>query len=317
MTCCMFVCRMLGIARAEVSDEEMDKRFKSTFCWATVAFDGVHHLSHTHEGSTISAVYYSQTPPGSGDISFDDPRGPRPPFDGPLPHQLTRETMHTTHYILHTTLNTLYTTHYSDFMECIFEHEHAGRLVLPAKAGEMILFPSWIMHEVQAFSQASLAYELLTLEHTCAREISFFFTVLGSDSEVPCVCRVLWFFVAFAFGSRCCCCDREYEGHTRTRARARQIDRQRKTVRKPDSHTEVSQTDRERQVDRQRRQIDLQIDRYERTYGSMHLMTCPVLLLSRCCRRLDIHPEFPSRATCQVKHHLHGSAICYDDPRIP
>lgn len=75
------------------------------FCWATVAAEGSFHMSHTHPRHLISGVYYSRIPAvSSGSIVFEDPRGPRWPFDG--------------RYIHH-----------------------------PAP-GELILFPSWLVHQV-------------------------------------------------------------------------------------------------------------------------------------------------------------------------
>jgi len=74
------------------------------FCWVGLTYEGMYHLSHTHPDSMLSAVYYSRTPPGSGPIVFDDPRGPRFPFDG--------------------------------------RHIHEVR------AGELLVFPSWLVHEV-------------------------------------------------------------------------------------------------------------------------------------------------------------------------
>lgn len=64
------------------------------FCWATVARDGSFHMSHTHPDHMLSGVYYSRVPEsGAGSLVFDDPRGPRWPFDGryihvPAPGQL-------------------------------------------------------------------------------------------------------------------------------------------------------------------------------------------------------------------------------------
>jgi hypothetical protein len=54
---------------------------------ATISYEGLYHLQHTHPDSLVSGVYYSSTPEGSGSIIFDDPRGPRPPFDGRYIHQ--------------------------------------------------------------------------------------------------------------------------------------------------------------------------------------------------------------------------------------
>lgn len=72
--------------------------------WATVHKEHMSHEAHLHPGSVLSGVYYVKVPPGSGEISFFDPRGERPPFG----------------------------TRYS---------------VMPCE-GDVILFPSWLVHEV-------------------------------------------------------------------------------------------------------------------------------------------------------------------------
>lgn len=77
---------------------------KKLFCWCTISSEGNYHLSHTHPGHSLSGVYYSRIPIGSGSIIFDDPRGPRMPFDGRIVHH-----------------------------------------PLP---GEILIFPSWLVHQV-------------------------------------------------------------------------------------------------------------------------------------------------------------------------
>ncbi len=60
----------------------------SMFCWASVSRDGNSHLSHTHPSTLLSGVYYSRIPSsGAGSLIFDDPRGPRWPFDGRFIHR--------------------------------------------------------------------------------------------------------------------------------------------------------------------------------------------------------------------------------------
>lgn len=83
---------------------DREEKVEHIFCWVGLTLEGMYHLSHTHPDSMLSAVYYSQTPPSSGAIVFDDPRGPRPPFDGKLMHAV--------------------------------------------KTGELLVFPSWLVHEV-------------------------------------------------------------------------------------------------------------------------------------------------------------------------
>jgi len=48
--------------------------------WATVHNDCVSHLPHSHPNQMVSGVYYVKVPKDAGNIVFDDPRGPLPPF---------------------------------------------------------------------------------------------------------------------------------------------------------------------------------------------------------------------------------------------
>ena len=75
--------------------------------WATVHYNGISHLTHTHPNSLVSGVYYVQVPEDNyGLLLLEDPRGPFPPFDNRvkiqphtgdivifpswLPHQVTQ-----------------------------------------------------------------------------------------------------------------------------------------------------------------------------------------------------------------------------------
>ena len=84
--------------------KEEPPRTQPIFCWATVAAGGNYHLSHTHPENMLSGVYYSRIPAHAGTIIFDDPRGPRWPFE--------------------------------------------GRYIHTPSAGEIVLFPSWLVHQV-------------------------------------------------------------------------------------------------------------------------------------------------------------------------
>ena len=106
---------------------------EEVFCWATIGFDGLFHFSHTHGDSAVSGVYYSQ---------------------------VTLITL--------ITLIALITQHYSHIywrnITDIQVPSGAGALVLSdprgprppfdgrfihqPSAGELILFPSWLSHEV-------------------------------------------------------------------------------------------------------------------------------------------------------------------------
>ena len=76
--------------------------------WATAHEHCTTHSPHCHAGELVSGVYYVTLPKESGSISFDDPRGPLPPFD--------------------------------------------NREVIHPSEGQMILFPSWLMHAVSPTS---------------------------------------------------------------------------------------------------------------------------------------------------------------------
>ena len=85
-----------------------------------------------HQESAVSGVFYVSVPPLSGPISFDDPRGMRPPFA-------------------------------------------ANRLVHYPSAGELLLFPPWIVHgfvesKAGMAGQPRLAETRGSLEHGLALE---------------------------------------------------------------------------------------------------------------------------------------------------
>jgi hypothetical protein len=48
--------------------------------WATVHRDCVFHSTHSHGENVMSGVYYVRVPDNGGRITFEDPRGPFPPF---------------------------------------------------------------------------------------------------------------------------------------------------------------------------------------------------------------------------------------------
>jgi uncharacterized protein (TIGR02466 family) len=85
-----------------------------TDCWVNVMPRTVVHGLHLHPLSTISGTYYVQTPRGSPGIKFEDPRLDR--FMAAPPRRA----------------------------------DAANRpwVVLPAEAGNVVLFESWLRHEV-------------------------------------------------------------------------------------------------------------------------------------------------------------------------
>ncbi|MEI6204202.1 MAG: TIGR02466 family protein [Enhydrobacter sp.] len=87
-----------------------------TDCWANVMPAGVAHSLHLHPTSFISGTYYVAVPKGAGALKFEDPRLSRqmaaPPRRGDAP--------------------TAFRAHVS----------------VAAKAGDVVLFESWLRHEV-------------------------------------------------------------------------------------------------------------------------------------------------------------------------
>ncbi len=91
-----------------------------TDCWVNIMPFRAAHTSHLHPLSTISGTYYVQTPPGCAGLKFEDPRLDR-------------------------------------FMAVPPSHSSArgparGWATLPAQTGHVILFESWLRHEVAASS---------------------------------------------------------------------------------------------------------------------------------------------------------------------
>jgi len=87
-----------------------------TDCWVNVMPRGVVHGLHLHPLSTISGTYYVSTPKGSPGLKFEDPRLDR--FMAAPPRLLTART------------------------------DNRPWVVLPAEAGMLVLFESWLRHEV-------------------------------------------------------------------------------------------------------------------------------------------------------------------------
>ena len=87
-----------------------------TDCWANVMPAGVVHSLHLHPTSFISGTYYVEVPRGAGALKFEDPRlglhMATPPRRADAPKSF---------------------------------HSFVS---LPAKAGDILLFESWLRHEV-------------------------------------------------------------------------------------------------------------------------------------------------------------------------
>jgi uncharacterized protein (TIGR02466 family) len=87
-----------------------------TDCWANVMPAGVVHSMHLHPTSFVSGTYYAAVPKGAGALKFEDPRLSRhmaaPPRRADAPERF---------------------------------RSFVG---VPAKEGDLVLFESWLRHEV-------------------------------------------------------------------------------------------------------------------------------------------------------------------------
>ncbi|MGE0762683.1 MAG: TIGR02466 family protein [Bdellovibrionales bacterium] len=65
--------KVVGFAKANEWDMQ-GRRLCMTDCWINVMPNLVHHGLHLHPQSLISGTYYVQLPKGSGALKFEDPR---------------------------------------------------------------------------------------------------------------------------------------------------------------------------------------------------------------------------------------------------
>jgi uncharacterized protein (TIGR02466 family) len=94
------------------------RRLAMTDCWVNIMGEGAAHGSHVHPLATVSGTYYVAVPGGAPGLKFEDPRLER-------------------------------------FMAAPPRLRHARRenqpwVVVPARSGVLILFESWLRHEVPA-----------------------------------------------------------------------------------------------------------------------------------------------------------------------
>jgi uncharacterized protein (TIGR02466 family) len=87
-----------------------------TTCWANVMHANTHHSGHIHPLSVISGTYYVSVPPGSPAIKFEDPR---------LPGMM-----------------------HSPPKRASARSENRTHVEVPAQPGTLVLFESWLRHEV-------------------------------------------------------------------------------------------------------------------------------------------------------------------------
>ncbi|MCC6137458.1 MAG: hypothetical protein IT287_02415 [Bdellovibrionaceae bacterium] len=90
------------------------KALRMTTCWVNIMPKGAIHTSHNHPQSIISGTYYVQMPPKSSALRFEDPR---------YPFYMSRPALRT-------------------------ESKNQVNQSLSAVPGDVILFESWLRHEV-------------------------------------------------------------------------------------------------------------------------------------------------------------------------
>jgi uncharacterized protein (TIGR02466 family) len=100
------------------------KKLAMTDCWVNLMPRAVHHSWHLHPLSTISGTYYVQTPPGSAALKFEDPRLERLMAAPPR--------------------------------KASCRPEMRSWVSVPAQAGKLVLFESWLRHEVPSQSTRGL-----------------------------------------------------------------------------------------------------------------------------------------------------------------
>jgi uncharacterized protein (TIGR02466 family) len=104
---------------ARALDFDLNGRTLSmTDCWINRMPAGVAHGLHLHPNATVSGTYYVAVPKGSPGLKFEDPRLERMMAAPPRRPGMRRS--------------------------------NRPWIVMPAKAGEVLLFESWLRHEVTA-----------------------------------------------------------------------------------------------------------------------------------------------------------------------
>ena len=92
------------------------RQLSMTDCWVNIMPRGVVHGLHLHPHATISGTYYVQTPRGCAGLKLEDPR---------LDRYMAAPTRRVN-----------------------ARPEHQSWVTIPAAAGQLVLFESWLRHEV-------------------------------------------------------------------------------------------------------------------------------------------------------------------------
>lgn len=117
----LFVNKVNAAVNSVFTDQRYSAQHKAACqnMWANINPGGGYNRSHTHPGALWSGVYYVQTPPDCGQVVFQDPRVQSQVI---LPHPNQQQET---------------------------GPEQWSEVFHKAVAGRLILFPSWLRHEVE------------------------------------------------------------------------------------------------------------------------------------------------------------------------
>ncbi len=104
-------------ARLLEFDKIAHRQIVMTGCWINVLGPGAAHRMHAHPNNYLSGVYYVQVQEGASTINFHDPR-PQTAIIRPPVTELTAD--------------------------------NADQVVVRVDAGDLLLFPAWLSHSVDA-----------------------------------------------------------------------------------------------------------------------------------------------------------------------
>ncbi len=129
---------------------KIHRKFKHYFLnsWINKHIPGDWASSHQHRNSVISGVYYLQIPKNSGGVVFEKPHGYTNNFHETLGFEYTEKTLYNT-----------------------------DTFTLIPKEGEILLFPSHLLHSVQKNNTNTIRYSL-------AFNIFFEFEVFNNKSNI-------------------------------------------------------------------------------------------------------------------------------------
>ena len=99
------------------------RQLAMTDCWVNIMGAGAAHPGHLHPLASLSGTYYVQVPAGAPGLKFEDPRLAR--FMAAPPRRRAAQ------------------------------RENRSWVTLPARAGALLLFESWLRHEVPPHARSA------------------------------------------------------------------------------------------------------------------------------------------------------------------